>query len=457
MKYRFVLSLLCVLFIVNTAHAGSSDYRYALFDLGDFGGDASNAFGINDAGIVVGNAWFPGNGIYHATAFVHGKVYDLGTIGGDISFARKINNQNEIAIVSKDINNDYRAVLWKSGELIDLGTLGGSEAGARSISDSGDIVGWSFLESDTISHAFRWLDGTMTDLDSLMGAEGESVPWDINEAGQIVGYSSSDHSWNAVLWQPDNELIELPSLCEGCKSKAYAINDLGYTVGWSETAFGGKVASLWDEQNDIYNLATGRSDILESEAWGINNQSQVVGFSKIRGSPNHGVGMIFEETKGIQFLDDLAPPNLDMTIYIGYDINEHGQIAGWGETRKSHYFRAILLTPVESEFKLSDPSPGIAGQTNTWIVTKATPFADITLAYSHKGGGAVIPGCDTLDAVIQMDKPKIIQTVTADADGVARFEIFVVNQASNFANGILFQAASVGECEESQLKLFVFE
>jgi len=56
-----------------------------------------------------------------------------------------------------------------------------------------------------------------------------------------------------------------------------------------------------------------------------------------------------------------------------------------------------------------------------------------------------------------MDRPQVIQTVAADADGVARFEIFVVNQASNFADGILFQAASVGECEESQLKLFVFE
>jgi len=453
MKYRFVLSLLCVLFIVNTAHAGSSDYRYALFDLGDFGGDASNAFGINDNGIVVGNAWFQGNSIYHMAAFTENKIWDLGTLGGDISFAYDINNHNIIAGVDFGEDRIYRPILWESGVFTDLCTLGGSNGFANSINDIGQIAGNTQIAGDYHSHAFRWHDGIMTDLDSLMGDEGSSNAWDINEVGQVVGYSAFVSIITAVLWQPDNEIIDLGGLCGSCFSKAYAINDLGITVGWAEIGNDVPVATLWDETGEIYNLQTGSgSEFYGSYARGINNQNQIVGYAG-------GIqrGFIYESGSGMRSLGDFVPPLLDMTVYTANDINEHGQIAGWGEMNGTGWYRAILLTPVEPELSLSDPSPGVAGQTNIWTISNATPFADITLAYSHKGGGAVIPGCDTLDAVIQMDRPQVIQTVTADADGVARFEIFVVNQASNFVDGILFQAASVGECEESQLKLFVFE
>jgi hypothetical protein len=89
-------------------------------------------------------------------------------------------------------------------------------------------------------------------------------------------------------------------------------------------------------------------------------------------------------------------------------------------------------------------------------VSNAQPGSKITFAYSAKGGGTVVPGCHKLDAVVQLKKPRIMKTVTADANGEATLEMFVPNGAKNLGD-ILFQAVSVKDCQESQLSVFRFQ
>ena len=72
-------------------------------DLGTLGGDYSCAFGINDAGQVVGHPRLATGSIH---AFITGPdgvgMTDLGTLGGDYSYASGINDAGQVVGESRD-------------------------------------------------------------------------------------------------------------------------------------------------------------------------------------------------------------------------------------------------------------------------------------------------------------------------------------------------------------------
>jgi probable HAF family extracellular repeat protein len=115
-------------------------------------GDAvSQAFGMNDAGIVVGGS------------------------GGC--------GPPNILPASPPM----RAVLWKDGgNPRVLGTLGGSQAIAYEINETGQVVGQSFLRGDTVVHIFLWQEGMpMKDLGSLLPDDTGVGVQSINNLGEV--------------------------------------------------------------------------------------------------------------------------------------------------------------------------------------------------------------------------------------------------------------------------------
>lgn len=80
-----------------------------------------------------------------------------------------------------------RGFLWESDSMEDLGTLGGDESMAYDINNSGQIVGCAETDGDKM-HAFLWDSDTITDLGSFDGDESCAVA--INDSEEVVGWSS---------------------------------------------------------------------------------------------------------------------------------------------------------------------------------------------------------------------------------------------------------------------------
>jgi probable HAF family extracellular repeat protein len=190
-------------------------------DLGTLGspsagyGINSAAYGVNDQVqvVVVGGAdtstGIPGfNGPTHAFSWsAAGGMTDLGTLGGSTSAAYGINNAGQV-VGTSDTPGDAGTtpVMWQGGQITDLGTLGGPGGAALGINSLGQVVGWA-ENPYSVRLAFLWQNGGLTDLNTLLPA---NSGWQLFQAtaissnGAIVGYGTRNGSAavHAYLMKP---------------------------------------------------------------------------------------------------------------------------------------------------------------------------------------------------------------------------------------------------------------
>jgi probable HAF family extracellular repeat protein len=195
-------------------HAFLWDFQNGIQNLGALGGQFSYAYGINASGQVVGDVDVTeDDSVRHAFVWdSQNGMQDLNSLippnsGLELNQARAINDAGQIVGSAGDYPQ-IQAYLYSAGTVTGLGFLPGFvNSAAAAINNAGQVVGtvWNF--SNPKAHAFVYADGAMADLNDLVppdsgltlgGASG------INNAGQIActATDAMSHS-HAVLLTPD--------------------------------------------------------------------------------------------------------------------------------------------------------------------------------------------------------------------------------------------------------------
>ena len=300
------------------------------------------------------------------------KTIGLGTLGGLSSMAWAINNLGAVVGESKDAAGQDRAFLWtKEGGMRNLGTLGGSTSRAYDINDAGQVVGTS-INAIGQMRPFLWTEAEgMRDIgrpdgsyggayginsygDVAMEGRGGNVVWgafyrsslgvideintinanpeDVNNSSQVVGYlsytSATGATIQAVLWSRSvNGWEEKPlGFVSGAhSSEARGINDAGQVVGYSRSFDNGVQAIIWTAAEGMKllpNLPRRR----ESRAWNISNSGDVVGSSQM--SSGLGTATLWSPVPGGWKVIDLGGALYGSSLARG--VNDVGQVVGVG-------------------------------------------------------------------------------------------------------------------------------
>jgi probable HAF family extracellular repeat protein len=203
----------------------------------------SSAFDVNNDGVIVGAYKGIGSDILDRPfRWANGEILDLETVDGGSATANAINKSGMIVGGELRPGGLHDAVVWDlAGARTPLGidkTLG-YVGRAQSVNDRGEIAGIYHPFDELLStSAFVWRPGQgATSVASRAGAYG------INNGGQIVGLIRLINP-APVLWDPTAGTVWLPGL-GGLFGTAYAINDAGWIIGYSENIDRFNRATLW--------------------------------------------------------------------------------------------------------------------------------------------------------------------------------------------------------------------
>jgi len=176
-------------------------------DLAPSGPSVNIARAINTSGQIAGSTLSAG-------WIFDGTFHDLGSLGGGRTQAL---GMNEAGVVVGDSylpdQVTYRGFIYSGGPLVPLGTLGGSGSQALDINALGQVVGGAHIAiGSDVFHGFLYSGGVMTDLNALVDP---ALGWEIlkgtaiNDHGQIVGWGIINGHTHAYLMTPVPETNSL--------------------------------------------------------------------------------------------------------------------------------------------------------------------------------------------------------------------------------------------------------
>ena len=368
MKRLLLIFTLTILVIGATLAAyflyPNPQYRYRITYLGTLGGDASEAFGINNKGEVVGTSTTPRGDIHGYIWTPLSGMKDMGTQKGrDESFVYDINDQG-IAI-GRPTTSEARSVgyLWTAGERVfkPLDVSPHRVGQPIGITDAGTISGWVGSAKERLACVWS-ATGERSLIKTLGGTSSEA--WAINKHGQIAGWSRVAGSSEEYPFLLDPKIGIKNLIPIGSASgRALDMNDLGQVVGDLKHGPNDTLAFLYRDGvlTSLGSMRRGTGTV----PWAINNKTQVVGRDFVLGDgwrpnldymvkdglkllgipPRENSRAFLWEEGDLLDLNDLAPVRSGWHLASANDINDSGQIVGYALFRGLP--RAFLLTPLK--------------------------------------------------------------------------------------------------------------
>lgn len=243
------------------------------------GGEYCHAYGVNDAGNVVGDSQETKYGAFKPALWSHDHYDEPKRLQDAAGTAWSINNRGIMA-GRVMIEGRWRAMLWNTEPIQLTGESADCPAQANAVSDSGVAVGSSLIKADGGfgigadfgSHAaLTWMNGRVTRLPDCGNGEAKAV----NGRGVVVGYYVDEsRTYRACVWDHGNRTdIETPSKSW---TYAYGINDAGDVVGTVNHHNGPMLACLWRNGQLIEVSKLTDNKCKAGVAYAINNRGQIL-------------------------------------------------------------------------------------------------------------------------------------------------------------------------------------
>lgn len=458
MKRSALLCLaLALTFHVSSASAAT---QYNLTRLGAFGaypvsGSASSyAYAVNDLGSVAGHVASGGQGI-QAFFWKNNVMTGLGMLGGPCttagcsSFAYGINDSDVVVGSSATPLGASpfgdMAFRWNPATgMTGLGWLapafGCNVATARGINNNGLIAGFEAIYTANAcavasvhSDAFLYFNSSM--YYSLTGIEkGTNIYTEaraINNSGAIAGRSGNPYNAaqnGAFVWTSGGSITWLGDLGSpsgsGHTSYAYGINDTREVVGMSTSPrTNGYEAYLWSPGAGMAALGDLPGGLFDSRAYGINNSRQVVGAGFSSFGPE---AFIWDGVNGMVSLNTLLLGAPGWWLVEARDINNHGQIVGWG-LNPSGGTEAFLLTPAPVNAPAIAFSPASFAFTAGVGANPASKTLSISNAQTGTLNWTVSPGANWLSLSPTSGSQSGTVTLSVNVAGLAVGTTYATN------------------------------
>lgn len=344
----FFSLILSVLFVMSPVYA----IQFEITDLNPDGYDTSVALGINNNGDVAGQV----DG--YVTLWNNNSAQVLSYTG----WGADINDNGQMTGNYTAPGDDIpHAFIWQNETLATLSPQ--YQSTGLSISNNGTVAGFIDV-ADQGRTAVTWAPAQTqaTGLQQLPSQRPFSTAFGISNNGQYIAGTSQDNRIKPVVWEAGgiddlyDAVDQQYNVSRYRHGYAYDVNDSGTAVGNAVATIDGdlKYAAVWKNgqvqfiNNEFY-----------SAAFAVNANDQVVGnigtaqqsfpsMDDLAQQPFY-----WSQDNGCVNLNDLIPDDSGWQLKGALDINDNGQIVGWGITANGQR-HAFLLDPVEQWSAISN-------------------------------------------------------------------------------------------------------
>jgi len=368
--HRFFGILLLILLTLSLCSCASVP-KYEIVDL--LGQKEGAVYSINNHGDVVG--------ISSNKLFLYDSMTKNYIWGPDVSLDNplvKISNQRDVlAGVTKDEQNNYSLCLWNPDQGISLIPFGKKNIQAKTFNNDNYALLWLWTGEWTWTGNY-WAGNyvsTIWDIKDKKSiySDPNNLLYVLNDSGDAVGCSREPEIFKNIFIVNINSdsVVRIPNM-SGKRIIPRDINDKGQITGWIENEnpeIQDESAFLWDKDKGLIRLGSimDTHTILNgslTKGYSVNNHEQIVGWSSggtVSGPlvwpiqfRDAGRAFYWDKKSGMKDLNDMMTNKTDWYCLVeALDINDKGQIIGWGFKKGSDRKRPFLLNPIKDKNKVS--------------------------------------------------------------------------------------------------------